>query len=73
MRTKVRPVGGSSGVILPREVLNELNVEVGDELTIIRTERGIELTPYDPEFERMWTIYKKGARKYRNALGELAK
>lgn len=73
MHTKIRPIGTSAGVILPREVLSDMNVQAGDELTIIRTERGIELTPYNPEFEEMWEIYRRGARKYRNALRELAK
>ncbi|HEV2147315.1 MAG TPA: AbrB/MazE/SpoVT family DNA-binding domain-containing protein [Longimicrobiaceae bacterium] len=72
-RTKVRPIGTSSGVILPRDVLEELNVQNGDELALVRTENGIELIPFDPEFEEMMSVYRRGAKKYRNALRELAK
>lgn len=73
MQTKIRAIGSSQGVILPKEILNEMNVTTGDELTIIRTEEGVVLTPYNPEFEKMWEIYRRGARKYRNTLRELAK
>ncbi len=39
----------------------------------IETERGILLTPYDPAIEEALVIAAEGARKYRNALRELAK
>ncbi|MDP9348770.1 MAG: AbrB/MazE/SpoVT family DNA-binding domain-containing protein [Gemmatimonadota bacterium] len=71
--TKLRRIGTSTGVILPKEVLDEMNVAAGDEITLVRTERGIELIPYDPEFEEMMEVYRQGAKKYRNALRELAK
>lgn len=71
--TRLRRIGTSTGVILPKEVLDEMNVAAGDEITLVRTERGIELIPYDPEFEEMMEVYRQGAKKYRNALRELAK
>ncbi len=72
-RTKVRPIGTSSGVILPKDVLEAMNVHNGDELVLVRTENGFELIPFDPEFEEMMAAYRRGAKKYRNALRELAK
>jgi len=39
----------------------------------VETEQGVLLTPYDPNFERAMQIYERGAKKYRNALHELAK
>ncbi len=71
--TRLRRIGTSTGVILPKEVLDEMNVAAGDEITLVRTERGIELIPYDPEFDEMMEVYRQGAKKYRNALRELAK
>jgi len=38
-----------------------------------RLDTGILLTPYDPEIERALAIAAWVARKYRNALRELAK
>jgi hypothetical protein len=39
----------------------------------VETDRGILLTPYAPETERGLAIAAKAAKKYRNALRELAK
>ena len=70
---KLRQVGNSTGTIFPKEVLEALHVEAGDELHLIRTERGFEITPFDPAFDRAMQALERGRRKYRNALRELAK
>ena len=70
---KLKAVGNSTGVILPKEVLSKLRVEQGDSLHVIETERGIELTPYDPEFERQMETARKIMKKRRGVLRELAK
>jgi putative addiction module antidote len=70
---KVRPIGNSLGVVLPKEVLARLRVEADDKLYIVETPDGIELRPYDPEFERQLEAGRSIARRYRNALRELAK
>lgn len=35
---------------MPKEILQRLRVDRGDTLYVIETDRGIELTPYDPDF-----------------------
>ncbi|CAG0944766.1 hypothetical protein GPROT2_02837 [Gammaproteobacteria bacterium] len=69
---KIRKIGNSLGVILPKEALDALRVSDGDELTVARTERGLELSPLDPEFEMKLKGFEKTRRKYRNALRRLA-
>ena len=69
---KIRKIGNSLGATFPKELLDELNVQEGDELYLIRTEQGFELTPYDPEFAAEMEAYRHVARKHRNALRELA-
>ena len=71
--TKLRKIGNSLGVILPREDLNHLHLSDGDDLTIVRTDKGIEISPYDQGFEMKLRAFEKSRRKYRNALRELAK
>lgn len=71
-RVKARKMGGSIGATLPREMVDRLHIEEGDELTVIETERGLLITPYDPDFDEAMQAYDRGARKYRNALRELA-
>ena len=70
---KVTRIGNSLGVILPKEITDRLKLEKGDELAAIDTANGVELTPYDPAFDRKMKAAKRVAKRYRNALRELAK
>jgi putative addiction module antidote len=71
---KVRPVGNSLGVVLPREVLARLNLKNGDSLHLTEAPDGsMRITPYDPKFEAQMRLAREGMGKFRNALRELAK
>lgn len=70
---KIRRIGNSLGVVLPKEVLARLRAGEGDELHIVETPDGIELRAYDPELERQLEAGRSIAKRYRNALRELAK
>jgi putative addiction module antidote len=70
---KLRRVGGSIGATLPKDMAERLHLTVGDRVLAVETDRGILLTPYDPTTERALMIAAKAARKYRNALRQLAK
>jgi len=73
-KLKVRPVGNSLGVVLPKEALAKLNVGEGDLLYLTEAPGGsLRITPYDPEFEAQMSIAREGMRRYRNALRELAR
>ena len=69
----LRQMGGSVGATLPKDIADRLHVAPGDEVFMIETERGVLLTPYDPSFDEAMAAYRRGARKYRNAMRELAK
>jgi putative addiction module antidote len=73
LKLKITTVGNSIGVVLPKEVLAHLKVDKGDTLTVLETANGVELSAYDAEFEEAMEAGRKGMRKYRNALRELAK
>jgi putative addiction module antidote len=68
-----RKMGGSIGATLPRESVERFNIKAGDVLNAIETPEGILITPLDPDFEKTMEVYERGARKYRNALRQLAK
>lgn len=68
----LRKVGGSIGATFPKDIIDDLRVEAGDQLTVVRTERGILLTPFDPVFERAMRAYEEVNAEFRNALRELA-
>lgn len=69
----LRQVGGSIGATLPKDMAERLHLEVGDRVLAVETEQGILLTPFDPDIEAGLAIAAKAAKKYRNALRELAK
>ena len=70
---KIRPIGNSACVILPKEELDRLHLKVGDELTVTRSENGLGLSPYDQGFARRVRAFERSRRKFRNAYRELAR
>ena len=70
---KVKKIGNSAGVILPKELLAELGTDVGGTLSVTRTARGIELATSDSEFARQMAIAREIMIRRRDALRELAK
>jgi len=72
-KLKLRKVGGSVGVILPKEVLDNLRLSDGDEVFIEANQTGINLSPLDPDFEATMDAFERTRKKYRNAFRELAK
>ncbi len=70
---KLRRAGGSISATLPKAMAEKLHLQAGDPVFVIETGEGILLTPYDPHFGAAMKVYLRGARKYRQALRELAK
>lgn len=70
---KLRRAGGSISATLPKDMADRLHLAAGDTVLAIETDRGILLTPYDPETEEALAAAADVARKYRSALRELAK
>jgi putative addiction module antidote len=69
---KLTTVGNSVGVVLPKEILQRLRVEKGDTLYVLETPRGIELTPYDPQFAAQMEEAEQVMREDRDVLKKLA-
>jgi putative addiction module antidote len=72
MRLKVTTVGNSTGIILPKELLEKLRIGKGDTLFVTETLRGVELSPYDEEFARQLDIAESIMREDRDVLRKLA-
>jgi len=74
LELKIRKVGNSLGVVLPKEAVNRLHASEGDRLFLIETTNGAyELTPYDPAFEKKMKKATDIIRRYRNTLHSLSK
>jgi putative addiction module antidote len=69
----LRQAGGSISATIPRDMADRLRMEAGDRVFAVETERGILLTPYDPDVEEGLAVAADAAKKFRNALRELAK
>jgi antitoxin MazE len=70
---KLRQAGGSVSATLPKDMADRLHLEAGDRVLAVETDRGILLTPYDPEAERALKVAARAAKRHRTALRELAK
>ena len=71
VRITLQQVDGSTGLILPRKVLDELRVSIGDTLHLVRTERGYELTAADPLEAEAMAGFDIIRRRHRNAFRDL--
>jgi putative addiction module antidote len=73
-KTKIRKIGNSLGIVLPKEALQAMKVEEGATLYITEAPEGaLQVTPEEKDFQDMMELAEKGMQKYRNALRELAK
>ena len=71
---KVRKVGNSLGLVLPKEVISRLRTGEGEELFLVEGPNNTyRLTPYDPSFETKITKAEDIMSRYRNTLHVLSK
>ena len=74
LELKVRKIGNSVGIVLPKEALAHLKVEEGDTLVLTESaDRTVRIGPADAEFTKQMEVANKLIQRYRNALRELAK
>jgi len=77
LELKLRKIGNSVGVVLPKEALARLNAEEGDTVTLTYApEGGLRMTPATAgreQFAKQMKAAEVVIRRYRNTLRELAK
>lgn len=73
IKLKVRKVGNSLGVVLPKEAVAHLKVAEGDTLTLTESPDGVRIVASDPDFAAAMNTFTSLNNRYRNALRELAK
>jgi putative addiction module antidote len=73
MKTRLRKVGNSTGIVLPKELLSKLQLKRGDWLFVTElSDRCLMLAPRDPSLDTGLDIARKAMRKYQTALRKLA-
>jgi putative addiction module antidote len=73
IQLKVRKIGNSLGVVLPKEVVQALRAAEGDTLHLTETaDGGFQVTPYDPDFDHKMRQVEDIAARYRDTLRALS-
>ncbi|HZK80705.1 MAG TPA: AbrB/MazE/SpoVT family DNA-binding domain-containing protein [Humisphaera sp.] len=72
IKLKLIAVGNSTGVILPKELLDKFRLQKGDELHALETPDGIRLTQFDEKFDQQLDVAEGIMRRRRNLLRKLA-
>jgi putative addiction module antidote len=71
---QVRKIGNSTGLILPKELLQRLRLKEGDSLHVVElSERGLKLSPFDPKHAKAMEIARRAFRDYADTFKALAK
>jgi putative addiction module antidote len=70
---KLRAIGNSVGVVLPKELLARLNLAEGDSLQVVESPDGLLLTVMPQETEAQLDLGREMMRKYRETFAALAK
>jgi putative addiction module antidote len=74
LELKLRKIGNSIGVVLPKEALARLNAQEGDAIVLTDApDGGFRVTPSKADFTRQMEVAEDVIRRYRNTLRELAK
>jgi putative addiction module antidote len=70
---KLRAIGNSVGVVLPKELLAKLDLAEGDTVQVVETQEGFLLTPASSDVEEQLRLGRELMRKYRETFAALAK
>ncbi len=71
---KIRKVGNSLGVVLPKEVVSHLRTGEGEDVFLLEGPNNTyRLTPFDPAFEKKMAKAEEIMARYRNTLHALSK
>lgn len=70
---KLRKVGTSTGLVLPKEMLGHLHAQEGQEVFAIETPTGYTITTLDPRVQQQVEAGEAFMDRYRDVFAALAK
>ena len=74
LELKLRKIGNSVGVILPKEALAHLAIEEGDSVAVTDGPEGtLRMSPSKAEVTRQMEVAQGVMKRYRHTLRELAR
>ena len=73
MKIEIKKIGNSDGLILPRELMQRLDLKRGQQLHVVELAGGgFQVLPYDPDFEKTMDVADEIIDEYRDTLTALA-
>jgi putative addiction module antidote len=74
MKLEIKKIGNSTGIILPKEILTQLNLAQGDSVFVTTgPDRSLHVTPYDSHHEEVMQIARGVMKEYQDTFKALAK
>jgi putative addiction module antidote len=74
MKIEIKRIGNSDGFILPRELMQRLDLQRGQQMHVVELAGGgFQVLPYDPDFEKTLEAADEIMDEYRDTLTALAK
>jgi putative addiction module antidote len=74
LELKLRKIGNSVGLVLPKQALAHLKAGEGDTIVVTETpDEGLQIRPNRKEFAKTMAVFEGLSKRYRNTLRELAK
>jgi putative addiction module antidote len=74
MKTEIQKIGDSDGLILPRELMQRLDLKRGQEVHLVEIAGGgFQVLPYDPGSHKTMEAADQVMDEYRETLATLAK
>ena len=74
MKIEIKKIGNSDGLILPRELMQRLDLKRGQSLHVTELAGGgFQALPYDPDFAKTTELAEEIMDEYRDTLAALAK
>jgi putative addiction module antidote len=73
MQVKVRKIGNGYGVLLPKQLLEDMALQEGSVVDVDKVEGTYRMTPADAEFSRQVEAFLRTEPLHRNTYRELAK
>jgi putative addiction module antidote len=73
MKIEIQKIGDSDGLILPRELMQRLDLKRGQQLHLVEVAGGgFQLLPYDPASDKTMETADKVMDEYQETLAALA-
>ncbi|WP_138429584.1 AbrB/MazE/SpoVT family DNA-binding domain-containing protein [Fodinibius saliphilus] len=71
METKIKKIGNDVAIVIPKELVDKLHLNIGDKLNIEKRGDGLMLKHMDSEFEEWAEVYRQANSEYKKVLKEL--